>query len=91
MIKDPQFTAFIERIGKKLRDTRRQRDEKLENVAKAVNISVGTLSEIENGKYEAITLRMLTSISEYYGICLAKMPEIFLTITPISLTVNFFC
>ena len=69
---DP-LTPLLKVIGEKLRQQRTTRNEKLLTIERALGISHGTISKIENGRYNCLTLMMLTKISGYYQVEVSEL------------------
>jgi len=56
---------FLIRIGKRLRQKRVLRDDRLKNVSAHLGVSHAMLSRIENGKYK-LSIELLLKMAEYY-------------------------
>jgi transcriptional regulator with XRE-family HTH domain len=60
-------------IGHKLYITRHSRREKITTVANNVGISHPVISQIENGRYTGLSLKLLDKIAAYYGMSLSDL------------------
>jgi transcriptional regulator with XRE-family HTH domain len=60
-------------IGKKLLIIRYSRNEKLITVANAVGISHSTLSRVESGKYNGLSIELLMRLTNYYDITIDEL------------------
>lgn len=67
------FEHALKHIGAHLHRIRIERQEKQINVARAVNISIPTLSKIESGHYKQLSLKKLHDLAGYYNITIASI------------------
>lgn len=63
-----RLEKFLERIGYKLYVARHNKREKITAAANNIGISHPTLSQIENGKYKSLTIRLVFKLAFYYDL-----------------------
>lgn len=68
-----QLNESLLHIGQKLSHIRRTRNEKLITVAKAVDMSHGIISRIENGRYNCLSVELLFKLAHYYSISVEEL------------------
>ena len=79
MVKTINSQELRLKVGHNLATIRAFRNKKQEAVADETEISRATLSKIETGQYEALTLDILVVLCNYYGTSLAEVFELGLT------------
>ncbi len=57
-------------VGGRLSDLRRQRRQKIATVAAGVSLSPSLISQVENGRYSALSLQVLHQLASYYQVSL---------------------
>lgn len=68
MKQSPTLEVLLAQLGNELYYQRHTTKQKLISVSKAVGVSHGVISRIENGRYEALTLSLLKKLADYYDI-----------------------
>ena len=63
----------LQTIGNSLHKVRQEKGEKIEVVAGNIGIDHSVISRIENGRYEGLSIKLLSKITTYYGIDLADL------------------
>jgi transcriptional regulator with XRE-family HTH domain len=58
--------ALLSSIGGRLYQLRHGRYEKIENVAKALQVHHSVISKIEHGKYTSLNIAFLSKMCDYY-------------------------
>lgn len=79
MIKSINAEELRIKIGHNLATIRTWKKEKQEGVAKDLGIAAGTLSKIETGQYEGLTIDMLVNLCNHYKTTLAEVFDLGLT------------
>lgn len=69
-------TKILTIIGANLHTIRNAKKKTLEAVASDLNITHPVLSKIENGRYPGLSLMLLLTLCEYYGISLEQILDI---------------
>ena len=67
-IESKNFESHLSFIGQKIANARHGRDEKIETVAVAIGVSNKVISQIENGRYYPLKMKMITELCEYLQI-----------------------
>ena len=67
MAKKSEADIKLALVGKNLRDLRNGRGEKMDTVHLATGISIGEISEIENGKHPKVSTETLSKLAAHYG------------------------
>lgn len=70
------FDNLILTIGKNLHTVRNSMKLTLEAVADDLGTSHSVLSKIENGRYQGLSLNLLTNLCKYYKVTLAQILDI---------------
>lgn len=70
MLLSNSLTQVFEQIGSKLYSIRHARNEKITAVAHHIGVSHAVISQIENGRYKGLSVKMLFLIAEYYNVSL---------------------
>ena len=65
-----EFDLLLENVGYKLHMARHAKREKITSVACNIGVSHPVISQIENGRYYGLTLKLLCKLSDYYGMSL---------------------
>lgn len=74
----PEFWHFLKYIGNRIYLARHARREKITTAANNIGISHPTLSQIENGRYKPLSVKLICKILYYYELELGeflKFPE----------------
>jgi len=62
------FTQLLSRIGSRLYEIRRTKNEKIANVARSINKSSSMVSMVENGRYTPLSLQLIKKFAEHYDV-----------------------
>lgn len=60
-------------IGQKLKTLRNIKGEKIATIATNIGVSSPVISLVENGRYEGLSLRLLTILADYYNVTLVDL------------------
>lgn len=73
MLLTSSLNQLFEKIGHKLYSIRRARNEKITVVAHHVGVSHAVISQVENGRYKSLSVKMLFLIAEYYKVSIEEL------------------
>lgn len=73
MKQSSSLEQLLAQLGSELYYYRHTNKQKLVSVSKAIGVSHAVISRIENGRYEALTLALLSKLADYYGIPLSAL------------------
>jgi len=68
-----ELYTLLKQLGVRLRKLRQGRDEKLSTVHYETGLSIGIISEIENGKHPQLRMEVLSVLAAHYGLSLTEL------------------
>ena len=63
---DLSLEPLLKRIGDRLWQARHANKEKMASVAKEIHINISVVSQVENGRYHALSLELLSRFAHHY-------------------------
>lgn len=67
MATNSSLENLLVRIGEVIYSLRQQKGEKLDSVSQSIGISHTVLSQVEHGRYKALSFQLLEKIAAYYN------------------------